>query len=168
MFLNQRASLLFGTMLTAGVAAAPGSPRADQINVSATITATCELDGDANLAFGNYNPQGGTPGSTTLIVSCTAPSDVGVTLGPGQNPNGGGALRHMKHGTQSSALLGYQLFDGGSLGGSGDPWAKNQEIVFDIGTDDTQIEIGGFIPGSQGGLPSGSYTDVVLVTLDVK
>lgn len=110
MFFNQRASLLVGTMLAAGLAAAPTTVDADQINVSATITAACELEGDASLAFGNYNANGDTPGSTTLTVSCTAPSDVGVTLGPGQNPNG--ALRRMKHGTQATALLGFQLFDG--------------------------------------------------------
>jgi spore coat protein U-like protein len=165
MFLNQRASLLVGTILVAGLTAAPTRVHADQINVSATITAECNIEGDADLAFGNYDPTGGTEASTTLTVSCTAPADVGVTLNGGQNPNG---TRRMEHSTAADEFLAYLLFDGVAAGGQGDVWTSGLEIVFeDVPPAGTDITIGGQITGGQTG-PSGTYNDVVLVTLDVK
>jgi spore coat protein U-like protein len=161
--LNQRAILLLGTVAAAALAAAAGDARADQINVSATITAECSVGGDADLAFGNYDPLG-TEALTTVSVSCTAPADVGVTLGGGQNLNGS---RRMVHSSDTDAFLGYRLFNGPPADGQGEAWDANIENVFPVGTDETDISIGGYIPGSQVG-PSGSYTDVVLVTLDVK
>jgi spore coat protein U-like protein len=159
MFLNQRASLLVGTMLAAGLTAAPGIVRADQINVSARITAECNVEGDADLEFGNYDGSGGTEATTTLTVSCTAPADVGVTL------NGS---RRMRHSTATTAFLGYQLYRGAAAGGQGTGWNSNAEFVFeDVPPAGTDITIGGQIPGGQTG-PSGTYNDVVQVTLDVK
>jgi spore coat protein U-like protein len=163
--LNQRANLLLGTVAAAALAAAAGDARADQINVSATITAECSVGGDANLAFGNYDRTAGSEASTILTISCTAPADVGVTLGGGQNPNG---LRRMEHETTADAFLSYQLYDGEASGGQGIAWNMDAEFVFDaVPTTGTDITVGGRIEGSQTG-PSGTYTDVVLVTLDVK
>ena len=161
---NQRASLLLGTVAAAALAAASGNARAQQINVSATITAECSVGGDADLAFGNYDPALGTEASTTVSVSCSAPADVGVTLGGGQNPNGS---RQMVHSSDTDAFLGYRLFNGPASGGQGEAWDADFEHIFDIGTEATEIPIGGYILEGQVG-PSGSYTDVVLVTLDVK
>jgi spore coat protein U-like protein len=163
--LNQRASLLLGTIAAAALAVAAADARADQINVSATITAECSVGGDADLAFGNYNPTVGTEASTIISISCSAPADVGVTLDGGQRPNG---TRTMVHSTATSQLLAYQLFKGPAAAGGGELWASDFENIFDVGTQATEISIGGFIQSGQGGLPSGTYTDVVLVTLDVK
>jgi spore coat protein U-like protein len=158
--LNQRAILLLGTVAAVALTAAAGDARADQINVSATITASCEV-GDADLEFGNYEPDKET--STTLTVTCTAPADVGLTLNNGLHPNGS---RRMKHASEEQ-FLAYQLCDGSCAGGQGTVWTA-QEVLVEVGASGTGVEIGGRIPGSQPGLPSGSYTDVVLVTLDVK
>jgi spore coat protein U-like protein len=163
--LNQRAILLLGTVAAAALAAAAGDARADQINVSATITAECSVGGDADLAFGNYNPTVGTEASTIISISCSAPADVGVTLDGGQRPNG---TRTMVHSSDTSQLLAYRLFNGPASGGQGEAWSANFENVFNIGTESTDIPVGGFIDSGQAGLSSGAYTDVVLVTLDVK
>jgi spore coat protein U-like protein len=162
--LNQRASLLFGTVAAAALAATAGDARAQQINVSATITAECSVGGDADLAFGNYDRATGTEASTTISISCSAPADVGVTLGGGQRPNG---TRTMVHSSDTSQLLAYRLFNGPASGDQGEAWNANFENVFPIGTDATNIAIGGFIQSGQSAA-SGTYTDVVLVTLDVK
>jgi spore coat protein U-like protein len=162
---NQRAILLLGTVAAAALAAAATDARAQQINVSATITAECSVGGDAELAFGNYDSTLGTEASTEFSISCSAPADVGVTLGGGENLNGS---RRMEHTTQENAFLAYQLYRGAASGGQGVGWTSNQEFIFeDVPTTGTDITVGGLINGSQTG-PSGTYTDVVLITLDVK
>jgi spore coat protein U-like protein len=158
MFLNQRASFLLGTVAAVALAAAGSDVRADQINVSAIITASCSV---ADLDFGAYDSAVDSETTTTLNITCTAPADVGVTLDNGMNPNGS---RRMKHASEDQ-FLGYLLFDGDPSGAIS--WTSQEKTV-DVGEGGAQVLIGGRIAATQTGKPSGSYTDVVQVTLDVK
>jgi spore coat protein U-like protein len=163
--LNQRAILLLGTVAAAALAAAAGDARADQINVSATITASCDVT-DGDLDFGTYDAAVDSEATTTLSVTCSAPTDVGVTLDFGQHKNGGSS-RRMQHETDTGAFLAYALCEGSCAGGSGPTW-NEQEVLVDVDEDGAAVTVGGRILATQAGLPSGAYTDVVLVTLDVK
>jgi spore coat protein U-like protein len=129
------------------------------LNVSATVEATCQLDG-ASLNFGTYSATEDSEADTDFSYTCTEGADITVTL------DGGG---HEQQGTRAMSgdggTLDYELFQDAGLS---DPWGIG---TAGLEVDETAggqqfVKVYGRIPAGQQVSP-GEYSDTVQITLNV-
>jgi spore coat protein U-like protein len=168
---NRIATLGLGLLVLGAVAAGPAlaqtSPQTDNMAVSATVTDNCTISAGA-LAFGNYNPINATDvdAEATLTLTCTLDASATITLGQGANADGTStAAIPVRRMLFEDKFLTYDLFsDSGRTlvwqaeGGTGVAYTG-------IGSVDTSVQVFGRIPGGQSTLPTGDYTDTVVVTI---
>jgi spore coat protein U-like protein len=146
---------------------ANGGNTTSNINVSASVTATCSISAGA-LAFGSYDPVVGSQvdGQATLSVSCTKGATATITLGQGSHAAGGSTdsspVRRMKD--AGTNHLSYALFsdlarttEWGNTAGTGVDYTS-------IGSAAASVIVYGRIAASQD-LPAGAYTDTVVATV---
>ncbi len=127
--------------------------------VTATVSSSCVVSTSA-VAFGSYNPTGGSQldGTGTVSVTCTKDTSYTVALdGGGQ---GAVASRAMLSGAN---LLTYQLY---SDAARTTVWGDTAgQLVSGTGTGAQQdLTVFGRIPASQN-VPSGAYADTINVTV---
>lgn len=118
-------------------------------------SAACSVSAQA-VAFGNYDPIGGSAldGTGIVDVTCDMLTSFSISLGPG---NGTVADRHMTGGADQ---LHYNLYrDAARLF----IWGEGLAGVSTIDTN-AQLTVYGRIPGSQN-VPANSYVDSVTVTV---
>lgn len=161
MSLKPRAGPLLAAGAIASLALIAVPADAAQINVSATIAAACSVVSDANLDFGTPSASLDTDATATLSITCSTPATVLVTLDGGLQPNS--TTRRMKH-TTLNEFLPYILYDGPA---GGDPWLPGIAKAHPINGSPTPVAVGGRIIGAPLP-PSGTYNDVVQITVQVQ
>lgn len=143
--------------------AAAGSQNAN-LGVSATVNAKCTISTTA-LAFGNIDTLSASAvtGTGGVAIACTNGSTWTATADVGAGTGATFASRRM---TSGANTLAYSLFtDAGRTTVWGDG-TNSSGVITSTGTGSTQnVTIYGQIPGSQTGVPAGSYSDTVAVTV---
>lgn len=159
------------TLIAAGAAAASliatpafADSKSANLGVSATVAANCTISTSA-LAFGNIDTLSASAvnGTGGVAIACTNGSTWTATANAGSGTGATFAARRM---TSGANTLAYSLFtDAGRTTVWGDGTASSG-VITSTGTGSTQnITIYGQIPGSQTGVPAGSYSDTVSVTV---
>jgi spore coat protein U-like protein len=153
--------------LTGGLALAlvalPGSATLAQetatLNVSATVQATCELQG-GSLNFGTYSAAEASEAQTEFGYTCTEGANITVTLDGGGNLTEGSRAMSGGGGT----LL-YGLFKDPARA---DAWgiATDGLVVSGTAPGPQTVTVYGRIPADQQVSP-GEYSDTVQITLNV-
>lgn len=164
---------LAGTALIAGNASAATSPiTGNNFTVTATVSPSCVVTGDTDIAFGAYDPAGtnfATDGlaNGSINVRCTKGTLIHITLTEGANGTSGDCVapvRRMRDGTTSNYVA-YNILKsaGGAEWGCG---AGTSEMTRTAGASNTieSFTTFGVIPAGQD-VPAGSYTDTVAYTV---
>ena len=131
--------------------------------VSATVTNDCSVSAN-NLSFGNYSTisANNVDATTTISVTCTLDTPYTVGLDAG---NGSGATTTVRKMTSGENTLNYSLYSDVSRS---TVWgnAIGTDTVAGTGSGAQQdLTVYGRIPGGQGSVESGDYTDVITVTV---
>jgi spore coat protein U-like protein len=146
--------------------ALPGSAALAQdtetLTVSATVDATCELEG-GSLDFGTYTSAGGVKEATgSFSYTCSPGASIALTLDGGSHLQDGNT-RAMTGG--GGGFLEYQLFT--------DPARTDEWEISTVGLQvsettggSTDVQVYGRIPANQQVSP-GDYSDNVTITLNV-
>ena len=131
------------------------------LTVTAEIAASCVVNG-GSLDFGPYTATETEPteGQGTFSYQCTNGTNISLELGPGQNAQG--ESRAMASG---AARLLYELYRDP---GHGQEWGMGDAALPVVNTPSTQqtVEVYGLIAAGQAS-PAGSYSDTVLITLNI-
>jgi spore coat protein U-like protein len=145
-------------LVAAALASAALGQTAD-LSVTAEIQATCTLDG-GSLNFGNYSGSA-TEGQGSFSYECTGGSNITLSLGPGQNPEGAG--RAMADGAER--LL-YELYQDAARQ---QEWGEDGDAlsIQTTSADEETVQVYGLIPPDQDA-PAGSYSDTVQITLNIQ
>jgi len=132
-----------------------------ELSVTAQIEASCVVNA-GSLDFGPYTSTDLDPteGEGSFSYQCTSGSDITLSLGPGQNPQGEG--RAMASG---AARLRYNLYQDV---GHDQEWATDGAAVIVEDTPSTlqTVDVYGLIEAGQES-PAGSYSDSVTITLNI-
>jgi spore coat protein U-like protein len=131
------------------------------LNVSATVDASCDVNG-GTLEFGSYNAASEATGEATFTYSCTGGPDITVTLGSGQSPQDGNRAMVRAGGGDT---LSYQLFKNAARD---EPWGLGSDGI-DVSvasTDVVAVDVYGLIAAGQN-VPAGDYSDSVQITLTI-
>ena len=140
------------------IAASEGE--AAQINLSATVSASCSATSDADLDFGIYDPVVGNSATATFNVQCTAPTSVDLLVDNGLHDNAG--ARNMEN--ASGSRLGYVLRESEN----GAAWNGSARTVqVNSANSDVPVSVYGFIVEGQTAATSGTYTDTVQITVNL-
>jgi spore coat protein U-like protein len=150
--------------------AAP-SPQTGNLNVTATVNASCDITSTTNIAFGVYDPADTnftTPldGTGSVTIRCVRGTVVDVALDQGQNSGTGSTcaspLRQMSNG--GDERLGYQVYQNAArTTGWGCDASNDQSYTAGNPNTPTTLTTYGRIPAGQD-VTAGSYTDTVVVT----
>jgi spore coat protein U-like protein len=152
------ASVFFMTAPGLHAATATGN-----LSVSAVVTDFCELNPSAvSLDLGTYVPSTLSSVSASLQVRCTVGTSASIGLGYGLNASG--TTRRLKHATDPTVFLTYELYqpngttiwqapgETGALGFTGTGISQSFSVT-------------GKIPAAQWAIKTGSYTDTVVITV---
>jgi spore coat protein U-like protein len=132
-------------------------------DVTATVLAVCDVTA-SDLAFGNYDPNSGTPNdaSTTLSVTCSNGETYDIALDEGAGTGATVAARLMMNGANT---LSFGLFTNAGRTTSWGDGTLGTSTVAGTGNGAAQsISVYGRIPIGQL-VASGAYTDTITVTL---
>ena len=170
MLFRHRARLLFGTIGALGLAMAAPSAEAQQaeLDVIASVLADCSVvEGGATLDFDTYNSSDSSPtlADTLFSVTCSAATDVIVSLGGGNNVDG--TTRRMNNGG-GGPLLTYELWQDSARSikfGDGSGLGQTKTVSVTVGNDTDVPVFGSIVPGQQ--VPAGDYQDTVNIILSV-
>ncbi|VWX37430.1 Spore Coat Protein U domain protein [Limnobacter sp. 130] len=133
------------------------------LNVSAVVADYCELGTTSvSLNLGSYVPTAQSSMSAAIQVRCTVGTAANVGLGYGSNASG--TNRRLKHATDSTVFLSYELYkpDGTTI------WQAPGEagVVTFTGNGSSQgFNVTGKIPSNQWSIKTGNYSDTVLITV---
>lgn len=133
------------------------------LNVSATVVDYCELGTSTySLNLGSYRPDADSTQSVVIQVRCTLGTAYTVGLGLGSYSSG--SIRRLRHATDNTVFMNYELYQGdGSTVWQGPGQAG---VVSGNGTGSGQnLTVVGKIPSAQWGVRQGSYSDSVLITV---
>ena len=157
------ASLLF---TSGGTAFAQGSA-STQMQVTASVPATCTITSPVALAFGNYDPVVSNATAAlnvspnALSVACTTGVTAKVGLDNGQNysaPN-----RRMTNGATTAAYLIYQIYTSAARTTI---WNTTNTVSYTAASrNPTPLPVYGQIPGGQDVPVGTSYADTVTATI---
>jgi spore coat protein U-like protein len=135
------------------------------LSVTANVSSSCVINTTSAMAFGSYNPAGGTAttGAGTFTLQCTNGASPTVLMSQGANPGTGSTdttpVRQMANG---SFMLTYQLY---SDSARSLVW-NNVTGVSEPSNGTLQtVNIYGSIPAGQN-VGAGSYTDTVVVNVN--
>lgn len=132
------------------------------VQVQANIQSGCFISSASNLDFGSTSSvtSGNIDSSSVLGVACTTSGSWQVGIGPGINYADG--VRHVVG--PGGSLLAYDLY---SNSGRTQPWGDtlNSNTVTGNGGTSTQLTVYGRVPQQAVGVPPGTYSDTVTVTL---
>jgi spore coat protein U-like protein len=156
-------SIALALLATAAVA----ETRTAVFAVSANVAKACTISG-APLAFGALNVLAGTnvDATATLTATCTQGSAYTIGLSAGSAPGATTADRRMTLATDSSRTLSYSL---SAVGPGGANWGAIGETGVPSGTGsgtDQPIVVYGRIPGGQTSAVMGTYSDLIVATID--
>lgn len=133
------------------------------LNVSAVVADFCELGTTSvSLNLGSYVPTAQSSMSAAIQVRCTVGTAANIGLGYGLNASG--STRRLKHATDPTVFLSYELYkpDGTTV------WqAPGEAGVVDLTGDGTSqgFNVTGKIPSDQWSIKTGNYSDTVVITV---
>ena len=157
-----RAALILGDCALPQAALA--ATATSSMNVTATVTANCTVSTSA-LAFGSVNVIGGTNVDSTggLTITCTNGTAWSAAAGVGA---GSGASFTNRRMTAGANLLNYNIYTTTArtiVWGDG---TASTGLLTGTGTGAAQsVTVYGRVGSGQTGVPAGSYTDTVAVTI---
>lgn len=139
------------------------SPATTNMNVSATVVATCSLTA-ADMSFGNYSGLA-INASAALSITCTNGAPYTIGLSAGLTNDTANNTRQMLNSSNSSSLLSYGLYQDS---GSATPWGDaTGALVSGNGAGTTQtITVYGKVPEGQLMSKTGTYSDTVVATIN--
>jgi spore coat protein U-like protein len=165
-FSSSNLRLLVGALSLAlfAVTGQPALAQTANLNVTATVQASCTLEG-GTLAFGTYNATAGdaTDSSAAIAYTCTEGTNITVSLNDGDHAEGAGNRAMAGPG---GTLLGYGLYKEDSRT---NPWGAGPvDGVTPPATSAGQqtLTVYGRIPPGQQAAP-GAYSDIVQITLNI-
>jgi spore coat protein U-like protein len=149
-------------VLVAPTAASAGT-QATNMPVSATVTANCTISAGSVL-FGNVNTMAGNHDATgTVTVSCTNGAAWSVSAGAG---NGASATMAVRRLTSGANTLNYSLYTSGTYGTVWGDGTSGTAAISGTGNGAAQsFTVYGRIPSGQTSVPTGSYSDLVSITV---
>lgn len=162
---------MIASLCLCGVNVAMAATATNTFTVSSTISAACSTPTVGNLAFGTYNPLGGSNATATadITITCTNTTAItSVTLSAG----GSGSInsRQMSKTGATSNKLNYNLYTSSantSIWGDGTSGNVTNNVSGSAGTGSAQtLTIYGTIAASQTSAVPGSYTDTITVTIN--
>ena len=133
------------------------------LNVSAVVADYCELGTTSvSLNLGSYVPTTQSSMSAAIQVRCTVGTAANIGLGYGLNASG--TTRRLKHATDPTVFLTYELYkpDGTTV------WQAPGEVgVVGLTGDGLSqgFNITGKIPSDQWSIKTGDYSDTVVITV---
>lgn len=156
-------------MLVAASAAAFAVPahagsQSSPLAVNATVTANCTISTSA-LAFGSVDTLSGSPvlGTGGVTITCTSGTGWSAAADAGA---GSGATLDTRRMTAGSDTLNYMLYtDSGRTTVWGDGSGSTAAITSTGSGSAQSVTIYGRVPAGQTGVPAGSYSDTVGVTV---
>lgn len=158
---TSRATLLLASTAIAAAPLSSSDVGAETMQVTATVLDACAIDSVAAMAFDDYEPEQEftEDSSATIDITCTAESDVIISLDQGTNFDG--TNRAMKNGTED--LLYYELYSDDR----NDIWGDDTYGVaqhYTLGNDTHTLTVQGTIFSNQN-VTGGNYTDTINVSL---
>ena len=131
------------------------------LSVTAQVVANCQVAG-GTLNFGTYTATAEATGQATFSYTCTNGTDITVTLGDGQNPQGGSRAMVRNGGSET---LTYGLYKDSN---HNDAWGLGSEgiEVAETSAEQETVDVYGLIEVGQTP-PAGTYNDVVQITLNI-
>jgi len=153
------AALGFGLTGTAHA----GSVNTD-LTVEATVTANCTVSTSA-LDFGDIDSMSATAvtGTGGVSVTCTNGTTWTAAADAGDGASATFATRKM---TSGANTLNYSLYTTNSYGTVWGDGTSGSATIGNTGSGSAQaVTVYGRIPGGQSGVPAGSYSDLVSVTI---
>ncbi|APX94756.1 hypothetical protein BWR19_18550 [Halomonas sp. 1513] len=165
-FSLRKLALISAVALAAGGSAVVQAQQSTDLDVSATVVASCTI-GTTALAFGDYDPIDpvALEGTGNVSVTCTQDAPVAITLGQGANPGGTSSdAAPERQLTDATNFLTYSLF---SDAGRTTEWTNDATgSVATTGTGAAEDHtVFGRIDGAQSSAPAGAYTDTVVATV---
>ena len=160
-------SLLFLGNAHAAVGSAHADVMSTTFNVSANIINPCTISA-TDMLFGNVTLSVGATATSQITIDCPAPITAYLRLNEGNHYSGGDGYRHlMQNVGGNDYFVSYELFsDLGMtepfLHGFSGPYGG---IGFTTEGGSWIVPVYGKIP-VQAGVPSGTYTDIIQVTVD--
>ena len=147
-------------LLVAGTGPAALAQTAD-LSVTAQVVASCQVVG-GSLNFDPYTSTDESTGQATFSYTCTNGTDITVTLGDGQNPQGGSRAMVRDGGSET---LTYGLYKDSN---HNDAWGLGSEgiEVAETSAEEETVDVYGLIEVGQTP-PAGTYNDVVQITLNI-
>lgn len=159
--------LLVSTALLLCLSGTAVAATSGDIGVSAEVVGNCSITA-TSLAFANYDPVAATAvdGTASLEVTCTngTTGTVGLSIGTNGSGTATAPVREMVHGTDTTAFLGYQLFNEET---HTTVWADGAGDVTSLGDGTAKtLTVYGRIAAGQNAALLGSYSDTVTATVD--
>jgi len=149
--------------LAASTSALQAATATGNLNVSAVVNDFCELNpSTVSLDLGTYVPTTLSSVSANLQVRCTVGTSASIGLGYGLNAQT--TTRRLKHATDPTVFLTYELYQPNGT----TVWQAPGEtgVLSLTGTGSSQsFSVTGKIPADQWSIKTGSYTDTVVITV---
>ncbi len=171
--MTRRIALAAAVSAAVALAAAPRPAAAGQrtstLYVSATVLGMCTIN-QSTLSFGNYDPASdtATDAAADITVNCTTGSQYTIDLNTGNNGVANGNTRRMvRTANGATDYLEYQLFsDSGHLNVWTSAGAAGTMATTGAGQHAQTFQVWGRIPAHQDTLPTGTYNDSVVMTVN--
>lgn len=156
--------------LVAAPRPAAAGQRTNTLTVSATVLGMCTIN-SATLSFNSYDPSSDTAldaQAADITVNCTTGSQFTIDLGAGNNGVANTNTRRMSRTANGATdYLEYQLY---TDAGHGTVWttagATGTMATAGAGQHAQTFQVYGRIPAHQDTLPTGTYTDSVVMTVN--
>jgi spore coat protein U-like protein len=151
---------LLTSLLVVSAAPALAAEATGSFDVSATVGDSCSVSA-ADLAFGNVDPLSATATTATAAIDVTCSNGTSYDVGLDAGGAAGATVTSRAMGDGDSTTLNYALYTDAArtntvgtdtVSGTGNGSAQTQTVY-------------GEIPGSQSGVPTGTYSDTINLTV---
>jgi spore coat protein U-like protein len=157
-----RLCLYWSLMLVLSIASGPARGQTADLNVVATVEASCTLRG-GTLDFGSYRTEEDKTAQATISYMCPEGMEIGLTLSQGRQPQGQERAMMRDDGRE---VLHHQLYQDAARS---QVWGDQGDALTISSTadGDATVDVYGEIGAGQS-VPPGTYRDTVLITLVVE
>jgi spore coat protein U-like protein len=155
---------LLTSLLVVSAAPALAAEATGSFDVSATVGDSCSVSA-ADLAFGNVDPLSATATTATAAIDVTCSNGTSYDVGLDAGGAAGATVTSRAMGDGDSNTLNYALYTDAARTNN---WGNTvgTDTVSGTGNGSAQTQtVYGEIPGSQSGVPTGTYSDTINLTV---
>ena len=160
--------LLFASSPLETISAAIANSASTNMNINASVVASCSFTQVNTLNFGAYDPTGPNnhnplDTATTIQLSCTKNTNATIKMNTGLNSSHASGTSRALYTSINDDYLNYEIY---TDAGRTTVWNESTGTYNYIATSaaPATINVYGRIPGNQHGLKGGTYTDTVTIT----